>query len=253
MRKSAWLLSMLVAVLLGVSMLAATPVSVNAIGEVTPTPALEDTEDNNEEEQEEVDVEELINEALEQLNDGEFRGAVATMDVAIDADPTNVFAYTIRGVANAQLGQFDDSIADFTTAIELEPWQFDLYLFRGDAYIADGSLTDALLDYDQAIYISPLNAEAYGRRSSVYYDLDDETAGDVDDLLARGISALNFGDADQAIGFFEEAADAADDLPVAGQAYYLIGITNQINGDTDEAFDAYAEALDIDDQIHNAY
>ncbi|MEL6525513.1 MAG: hypothetical protein AAFQ07_07365, partial [Chloroflexota bacterium] len=67
-------------------------------GEVTPTPAPEDTEDNNEEEQEEVDVEELINEALEQLNDGEFRGAVATMDVAIDADPTNVFAYTIRGV-----------------------------------------------------------------------------------------------------------------------------------------------------------
>lgn len=251
MRKSAWLLSMLVAILLGVSMLMAPPTSVNAIGEVTPTPVPDETD--TEEEQEDVDVEALINEALTQLNDGEFRGAIATMDTAIEADPTNVFAHTIRAVANVQLGQLDNAIEDFSIAIELEPWQFDLYLFRGDAYAADGSLTDALLDYDQAIYITPLTAEPYERRSNLYYDLDDTVSGDVDGLLARGLGALNFGDSESAIAFFEEAIAAADDLPVAAQGHYLIGITNQINGNIDAAIAAYDEALAIDDQVHNAY
>lgn len=251
MRKFAWMLPLFVVVLFALSMSFAMPLSVSAIGEVTPTPAPDEPSD--EDEQEEVDIEGLIEESLVNIQEGEYRSALAKMDIVIAADPTVMTAYLIRGVANNQLGLTDDAIDDFSVAIELAPWEFDLYIFRGDAYRSDGAFTDALLDYDQAIHINPLTAEAYLRRSDVNYELGDSTAGDVDDLIARGLGASNLGDVDSAFGFLDEAIEAGEGLPSIATAYYIRAITNMGLGETEIAFEDYENALEADPNLHNVY
>lgn len=249
MRKFAWMLSLFAVLLFALSISFATPLSVSAIGEVTPTPAPEDPV----EDQEEVDVEGLIEEGLANIQDGEFRSALAKMDIVIAADPSIMTAFLIRGVANNQLGLTDDAIADFSSAIELSPWEFDLYIFRGDAYRSEGALTDALLDYDQAVRINPLTSATYLRRSDVNYELGDSTAGDVDDLISRGLGASNLGDVDSAFGFLDEAIETGEGLTSIGTAYYVRAITNMRLGETDAAFEDYENALLADPNLHNVY
>ncbi|GAB5491121.1 MAG: hypothetical protein Phog2KO_13360 [Phototrophicaceae bacterium] len=250
MRKMTWIVSFVVMMLFALSITLATPLSVSAIGEVTPTP---DPNEVPTEEQEEVDVEALIEEGLINIQEGEFRSALANMDTVINADPSVMTAYLIRGVANSQLGLTDDAIADFSSAIELEPWQLDLYIFRGDTYRNNGDFTDALLDFDQAIYINPLTAEAYLRRSDVNYALGDTVAGDVDDLIARGLGASNLGDTASAFDFLDEAIELGEGLESVGSAYYIRAITNMRAGDADDAFDDYEAGLDADPNLHNIY
>lgn len=247
MRKFAWLTSFMMLLVLSMSIaLSMTATPVVAIGEVTPTPEpVEETEVESD-----VDVEALLEDAVEDLQSGEFRSALAKMDIAIEADPTNGLAYFLRGFANSQLGFTDDSIADFSSAIDIEPWQADYYLFRGDVYRSDGSLTDALLDYDQAIDINPFSLDGFLRRSSANYELGDSTAGDVDDLIGRGLQALGSGDLAGALGFLDEAISTGDGLESTGDAFYIRAIANNQSGDDDATLEDYNSALEANPNLH---
>ena len=228
-------------------MLLVMPVA--AIGEVTPTPAPE----VEEELPDDIDVDALIEEGLEDIQAGEFRSALAKMDIVIEADPAISTAYYIRGLAESQLGMIDNAIEDFSAAIELVPWRFDLHILRGDANLANGSPIDALLDYDEAIRINPFAAEAYLRRSNIYFELDEDAAGDVDDLTARAMSDYSNGQLPEALAFLDEAIATGEGLDSIGMVYYLRGIVNLNIGDTDAVFEDYANALEIDPDIHNVY
>ncbi|MEM9951276.1 MAG: tetratricopeptide repeat protein [Chloroflexota bacterium] len=246
MRKFAWLTTGLMLVLLGISVFLSVNVApVSAIGEVTPTPVPVEPEPEDD-----VDVEDLIEDAIEDLQNGEFRSALAKMDSAIEADPDNALAFFIRGFSNFQLGFTDDSLDDFSSAIDIEPWQTDYYLFRGDVYRADGSLTDALLDYDIAIDINPFSLDAFLRRSIANYELGDSTAGDVDDLIARALQDLSAGDTTSALAFLDEAINTGDTLRSIGDAYYIRAIANDSLGDDDAVLDDYNSALEINSDLH---
>lgn len=247
MRKFACLWTVLLFLATAVSMVFVTPVSVEAIGEVTPTPVPE--EDNT---PQDIDADELLDEALSSIQNGDYIEAVATMDVLIEADSSIAFAYVLRGFAFTQLGDLDEAVNDFSRAIELEPWQFDYYMFRGDAYFLDGEFTDALDDYDSAIFVNPWSSDSYFRRAEAQYELENDDAGDVDDLISRAVSSLTLGDMDTAIGFLDEAIDIDDELPNVASAYYLRGSLHLQNGDTDEAVEDYTNALEINPEMHNA-
>jgi len=249
MRKFAWLVTFLAVMVFALSMTFMSPISVSAIGEVTPTPAPDEPEDLPED----IDVDELIEDGIVDIQNGDYRAAVAKMDLVIEFDPDVMTAYLIRGVANSQLGFIDDAIDDFTSAIEIEPWLSDLYLFRGGAYELDNDLTSALLDYEQAIYISPLTPDGYLARSNVNYALGDSDAGDVDDLIARALFAFGNGDVSSVFAFLDEAIETGEGLTSIGVAYYIRGITNMNIGDADAAFDDYDAALEADPNLHNAY
>ncbi len=222
---------------------------VTAIGEVTPTPAPE----VEEEVPDNIDVEALIAEGLEDIQSGEFRSAQAKMDIVIETDPAIPTAYYIRGLAATQLGMIQDALDDFSSAIDLAPWRFDLYIFRGDIHLVNGSLIDALLDYDEAIRINPFAAEGYLRRANIYFELDEDAAGDVDDLTARAMSAYSNREFPEAIAFLDEALAIGESVDSQGMVYYLRGIVNLNLGDSDAVFEDYASALEIDPDIHNVY
>lgn len=250
MRKWIYFASLVCIALLVISTAFITPVPVLAIGEVTPTPAPEEA---NESVPDDVDVVALIEEALEDIQAGEFRSALAKMDIVIDVNDSIPTAYYLRGVAASQLGFIDDAIDDFSSAIELAPWRFDLYIFRGDAYRLNGSLADALLDYDEAVSINPFLPGGFLRRSDIFFELGDDAAGDVDDLIARALSARANGELTESLAFFDEAIAIGEGLENVGIAYYLRAIASLSLGDTDAVFEDYAMALEINPDLHNVY
>jgi len=250
MRKFAWFASFLFLAGISMGILLFTPISVAAIGEVTPTP---DPDAAVEEPLEDIDVEALVDEGLSDIQNGDFRSALAKMDVVIEFDDTVSLAYVIRGIANSQLGFADDATDDFTMAIDLEPWNADYYQLRGDVAFSDGALVDALLDYDQVIRINGFSSVAYLRRSNTNYGLGDSTAGDVDDFIARALSALGNGDVMSALGFLDEAIDIGEGLESLGNAYYIRAFANGNLGDSDAQLEDYEAALDANPNLHIVY
>src|SRR5688572_21446825 len=94
-------LSLLMALLLSFGLMASLPITSYAIGEVTPTPSPEEDEPD-----EDINVEELINEAITNLQDGDFSDAVDNMNLVLELEPENTTALLIRGIGYAQLAEF---------------------------------------------------------------------------------------------------------------------------------------------------
>ncbi len=73
-------------------------------------------------------------------------------------------AYVHRGDAKYVKGDFEGAIADADRAIELNPAVAEAYAVRGDAKRAKGDNEEAIADYDRAIELAPADAQAYARR-----------------------------------------------------------------------------------------
>jgi Tfp pilus assembly protein PilF len=251
MRKYLYLSSLVLVLLLCIAFMNSVSMIVQAIGEVTATPAPEEPGDNTG--TEEVDIQTLLDEGLADLEDGNFRSAISKMDIVLEIDPEIALAYAIRAIAHIQLSQLDDAINDFSSAIELEPWSIDYYIFRGDTYGLQGEFVDALLNYDMAIDINPLSADVYNRRSQINFELGDNDAGDTDDLIARGLGAVGTGDILIALDFLTEAIDSTHNNEVLASIYYVRGITYLNTSDQNAAIEDFTLAIEADPTLHNSY
>lgn len=246
MRKITWAL-ILAMFLLVFGLMSIPTTSVMAIGEITPTPLPEEPTP------EEFDAQALIESALQDLSDGNWRSAISKMDEVLAAESDNVDAYLIRGVAYTRLGRYTLAEEDFTVAIELQPYNWQLYLFRGDVYSAQGDNNGALLDYDRSIEVYWLNDSAYARRADLYFQLGDTEAGGVDDLISRALAAYTFGDLSVARDFLEEATQSDEDIPAVASAYMILGLTYQSLGENQESLEAYNRAEELDPDMHMIY
>lgn len=65
----------------------------------------------------------IINSALAQQNKGNFRGAIADYDKAIQLNPDDASAYIGRGWAKYNLGDRQGAIANYTKAMSLATQQ----------------------------------------------------------------------------------------------------------------------------------
>jgi tetratricopeptide (TPR) repeat protein len=149
-------------------------------------------------------------EAQKQLNAEDYKGALATLDAALQLKP-DATAHFWRGYCHYQLRAFGDAIGDFLVgaqgsrdyrrilfraytflrlreyqharldcdaAIELDPLNPEGYVCRADIHKALDKVRSALADLTQAINLSPRNAELYRRRADLQSEMGDR-------LLAR--------------------------------------------------------------------
>ena len=72
--------------------------------------------------------------------------------------------YFLRGWVKDELGDYKGAIAAYDVAIQLNPNDADAYLNRGVAKNKLGQYSAAILDYDTAVRLNPDNAEAYFKR-----------------------------------------------------------------------------------------
>jgi len=102
---------------------------------------------------------------------GNFTQAIPDFTKAIEIDPNDVKAYSMRGACYTKQNNYAQAIADYTKAIEINPNLAPIYEGRGFAYGKQGNYNQAIVDCNKAIEINSTNAEFYDVRGFVYFEM----------------------------------------------------------------------------------
>ena len=159
---------------------------------------------------------------------GDYEGAIADYDRAIEINPQYARAYSNRGITKDNMGGHKGAIADYDRAIEINPQYAGAYNNRGTAKDNMGDHTDAIADYDRAIEIDP----QYGTYNN------------------RGVAKDSLGDYKGAIADFDRAIEIN---PQSAKAYKNRGDTKSNMGDHKGAIADYDRAIEINPQYAGAY
>jgi len=105
-----------------------------------------------------------VTSAAEKYRNGDYDGAIADYNQALDLNSSYVSAYNGRGLAKNGQGNFDGAIADFSAAIKLKPEFAEAYFNRGNAEFLQGNMDPAIADFSKVIELKPDSGAAYFRR-----------------------------------------------------------------------------------------
>ena len=93
---------------------------------------------------------EFVARAIDKVDLGDYRGAIADYNKAIELNPNDADAYVNRGVAKHHLEDYRGAIADYSKAIELNPNVAVAYYNRGVAKEILGQKDEGCMDYRKA-------------------------------------------------------------------------------------------------------
>ncbi len=105
------------------------------------------------------------------LQRGNHKDALHHIDLALKAEPNNVFALNNRGVVLQALNRFDEALASLARAVRLRPDYAEAHSNRANVLKALGRLDQALSSYDRALALQPDYAEAHSNRGDVLREL----------------------------------------------------------------------------------
>jgi tetratricopeptide (TPR) repeat protein len=97
----------------------------------------------------------FLEEGEKQLAAGDWDGAAATFERAIQAAPHSAIAHSRLGIAYAHRQQWQEAIAAFSKAVQLDPLYAPAYSNLGNVYKEQGRLDEAIAYYKKAISIDP--------------------------------------------------------------------------------------------------
>ena len=195
-----------------------------------------------------------INEADTLLKNGDYQGALALYNQAIEASPKNFNLYNRRGnIYGDNLNDYDKAIADFNKALELNPNADWIWCNRGNDYRKQKRYDLALSDCNKALELNPNYARAYNTRGLTYLDGFQNYTRAIQDFnkaiqvdpnfkypyanLGRALTALK--DYNQALANFDKAIQLD---PNYGYAYWHRGKCFEAMGDAAKAQADFAKA-----------
>lgn len=217
-----------------------------AIGEVTPTPAPDDTDREA--------FDDLLDDALSAAQANDWDDVIVLVEAALAIRRDDPEPFFLRGIAYQRLGDAVSAVDDFTQAIERRDYVADYYIARADAYFELGDAGQAGLDVGRAIEINPRFAAAFQRRAILAESRGRANAARVDELIAQGIAQWNGGNNAGAIDTLSQAIDVGADFPeLLINAYYNRSLAHYFAGDMQAAIDDNSSALEIDPDMHDAY
>ena len=118
---------------------------------------------------------------------GDFRGTLSLCTKAIELNPDNAAAYSIRGAIYYRLNDFNSAVADFNKAITLNPSDYRSYYNRGLAHIKLNDFRKAVADFSGAIQLNPNDADSYYNRAVCRQRLGDNYGAKEDLNRARAL------------------------------------------------------------------
>jgi tetratricopeptide (TPR) repeat protein len=110
---------------------------------------------------------------------GDFRNALAAMNLALELDPGSFWASYYGGACRLQLGDATGALAAFSSCVSLAPGSAWCYLNRGLAFAELGQPDPARADFDRAIALDPGLGAAWLARATTHH-----RAGKYADALA---------------------------------------------------------------------
>jgi tetratricopeptide (TPR) repeat protein len=171
-------------------------------------------------EKELIEREELLEDILDALEDGDYEEAEDLADEAIEAFPQEAFGYYYVGEAMFLQGDIDDAVEYYQQAIERAADNPD--------YKARLALMYAKLDEEE-------------KAKQIYKSILDVHGDHVDTLVAMGVYASNENAPKEALGYLDRALDVAPDYDVA---YKIRAIVHTSLGNYEEALEDVAKALE---------
>ncbi len=111
----------------------------------------------------------LVLEANDLLNTGNYKEAFQRFGQALKMDPKMAAAFKGRGFIYYQLGKYKHAIKEYDKCLSLAPDDSEGFYERGNAYLAAGSKKRALKDYNKAIALNPGFPDAYNARGTVHF------------------------------------------------------------------------------------
>ena len=117
---------------------------------------------------------------------GALQTALDCYDTAIALDPDHASALNNRGNALTRLGRPFDALASFDLALAVKPRFGAAYNNRGAALRALGRFAEALKSFDDALDVDPRDVDAYNNRANTLLDLErpEEALEDYDRALS---------------------------------------------------------------------
>ncbi len=113
-------------------------------------------------------ADENLDKGREALQKKDYDTALARLSDAIQSDPQNAVAYSLRAYAYLQKKDLDKALADLSEAIRLNPDDIGAYGNRSMIYVLKRDLDKAIEDLGETIRLDPQNAARYIGRSAVY-------------------------------------------------------------------------------------
>lgn len=99
---------------------------------------------------------------------GDLNGAAQLCTRAIELNPENASAYSIRGAIYYRLNDFNSALADFNKSITLNPTDFKTYYNRGLAYVKLHNYQMAAQDFNKALELNPNDEDSRYNRDLCY-------------------------------------------------------------------------------------
>jgi tetratricopeptide (TPR) repeat protein/V8-like Glu-specific endopeptidase len=166
--------------------------------------------------------------ATNQFLQGNYPGAINSLNQAIKAKPDYSVAYIARAEANLYLDNAQETYRDANLALKYQPNSDEAYALRGAASIG-ADLPSAYADFDKALALNPRNSRAH---------------------LYRGFAELLYEDPQKALLTINKALKNDPNL---GDAYAVRATAKQLSGDPRGSEADFKRALQINPNSFLAY
>ncbi len=161
----------------------------------------------------------FFNQGLEKAMAGDFEGAIALWDKAIEYKPDYHEAWNNRGVALSALGRHEEAISSYDKALEFKPDYHEAWYNRGNALSKLGRKEEAISSYEKALEFKPNKYEAWNN---------------------RGFALSALGRKEEALSSYDKALEYKPDYH---EAWYNRGVVLSNLGRKEKAIDNYREGL----------
>ncbi len=208
-------------------------------------------------------AEEWLERGNELFFKGDFLGALASYERAVEINPDFHDAWFLRGILLGNLERYEEALASFERAVAIKPDFHDAWFLRG---ILLGNLEryeEALASFERAVAIKPDFHDAWFLRGILLGNLEryEEALASFERAVAikpdfhdawflRGILLGNLERYEEALASFERAVAIKPDLH---EAWNNRGVSLDNLGRYDEAVASYEQAVAIKPDKHEAW
>lgn len=196
--------------------------------------------------------------AQKNMATGNYKGAVADIDKALQKTPSDGSLYYERAKANMAQNNTSEAIKDLSKAIEINPNDASAYYNRANQKSLLGDNKGAIADAQKAqeIFEKQNNAAGQEQAENLSNMLQGKTVKttkadtEAQRLLAEGSNAYTKGDYKNAVVKFDELIKRQPNIP---ELYYNRAIANAANGDDAAALKDYNSAIARNPNLPDAH
>ena len=208
-------------------------------------------------------VEEMMNAAIEQHQQGNLAQAESFYRKVLDLKPDHADCLHLLGLLTSQNGQFEQAIELINKAIEHKPDASVYYNNLGVTYFNQGNYKDSVFACNNALKITPDFVDAYYNLGNALFKLgqfEDAAVsyqkvlnlnpGHIDSQFNLGNTYKELQNLDLAISAFKKTIELNTKH---ADAYYNLGLLLEDTGQLEEAKTAYGQAILCNPDYSEAY